>query len=113
MHWKTIRVLTKKLEELIGQYERGEHLDQKEGARCLKDEWWVGIRAVSAALVGQFNMRNPTVTRTNPVAAVFLARSLPIEKIEFMIEVMALAAFSRKLLTDMDSTDAQRVTTTS
>lgn len=56
MDWKTIRVLTKNLEELLAQYERGEHIVALNNDRHLRDAWWVGIRSLTAALAGQFNM---------------------------------------------------------
>lgn len=58
MDWTTIRVFTKNLEELIGQYERGEHEGDKNhyGSKELSDTWWIGIRSVSASLAIALNV---------------------------------------------------------
>ena len=81
MDWQTIRVLTSNLGKYLDQYERGEHVEvnstsgqEREG---VTDEWWVGIRGLTASLANEFHLNMKELTEPGGFTASLLLHIKP------------------------------------
>ena len=107
MDWTTIRVLSDNLGDLLDQYKRGAHLEMrvddlnpKDGEKeRLKEEWWVGIRGVSASLARELSLDPQQIPNLNSgIAYLLVLRGSPDDP--HLRQVTALSALARKLLDD-------------
>lgn len=124
-----IRVMSDNLEELLGQFMRGEHVEPRdktgpdhaaEGtqenqeenqevsnwSKELKAEWWTAIRGVSATLAREFNLAPDEFASPQGFTAMFLANH-PKRKNAFIVEASALLKLAQKILADMSAAEAE------
>mgnify|MGYP000216875321 CR=1 FL=1 len=103
MDWASIRVLSDNLGELLDQHKRGEHLEVRVGEEArLKEEWWVGIRGLSASLERELGVGTPDQAMGPSFTALLIARD-PDNSNSYMRRVKDIGALARKLLADMDA----------
>lgn len=101
MDWTTIRVLTDNLGELLGQYERREHIDAENknplDFEPLKATWWIGIRSVSTSLTLALNVSTSDLEYIVERGECWGRTEKTVKYAE------SLVAVSRKLLADLDA----------
>lgn len=133
MNMIKIRVMSDNLEELLGQFMRGEHVEPRdktgpdhaaEGTQVkqeenqeenqevsnwskeLKAEWWTAIRGVAATLAREFNLAPDEFASPQGFTAMFLANH-PKRKSDFIVQTSALLQLARKILADMSAAEAK------
>ena len=119
MNMIKIRVLSDNLEELLGQFNRGEHVEPEDRDELLNDpdfktrlkaEWWIAIRGVAASLAREFNLASKEFA--SPRVSEITLVHFPKKNNCFIREVSALLKFARKLLADMSTAKEESSATT-
>lgn len=101
MDWPTIRVLTNNLEELLAQYERGEHEDAPDRSRARRPSaaWWIGSCGVATSLARALNVDTYELEQIQQIRRMVY----PSPETQMVERSTALAALARKLLVELDA----------